>query len=925
MYTSSVPPYPGSLVRALSLFALLFLGTTAWAGTCSLCNGRAQVYRDAKVTVMEYDTTMIFPGDDNWMRGYTHYAVPKGLKTYYSGNETVACSRCNGTGTEPGTEWDPEELARWSADLQENAFRYDGRRYLREEPFTNKLAIVRDEATGKYGVGPIYGAGPLALPAAYDAIDTSVGQLPRVRKGGRWGYIGSRGQLMHPVTLRSAGHWLSGMQAVVEADSGVGVIDSWGNAVVPLRYRDVQRVTKGKNTCFLVLGTQGWGALDYNGKQLIAATAEAVHLAETGHIAVRRAAGTTWYDAHGRKVLGTQWEQAVPLSGELFQVWNGAKTGLVRAGGTVVVPAEYEGVATHANYAIGFAAAGTHAAYSLGGKLVAAAGTYTRYDVISAHLVGYRPDGMDLISPGGKTLASVGPEWQTFRRGTGVWLAVSGRTFGVLDAAGKIVTTGVSMSRRGDGLLVVDAEGHKTLLGPNMRPSSKQFVKEKPPSGASYGRYYAAGLYGIVGRDGEVVAPARWTGVHPVEDSSSLFKVEVGRRHWGVYDASFRKMRIPAVWNRLKQTKWESRSFRVWREQDQAIVALDNTFVVPPTHLKLDFSAWRVRIDDVGYPRDEVPGAGSTYVDVAVYGGRTRPTIEYQDGTLLRDPSWTGLQVHVPDLGWVQIERGEKKSWLHLESGEIVDLGDASVVESQNLNGSGARVMQTATGQGLYDFRKRSWRIEPVYASFDVRFLGTEVNHTVATLADGTTHLYRRDGTSFIEEGPVMGFSETLPGGSVFGVDLDDGLPVQCMDGRWAVADRGKRLTDCVYDEIWPLISSAPDPGGFIVRANGRYGVLHEDGSVFIEPAWAEMGDPALLAKDRLPYRAEPEGPWGLLHVNDYGAPFSVSWEPACDLIAAGAGTTLCALDGRWHWMRGGEFERVPRKELKDATLPALD
>ncbi len=64
--------------------------------TCGLCNGIGSVYsKSRRVRVKSY--SMIFAGDKNWFRGYTHYERDTG-RVEYVGGGYVPCSRCNGSG-----------------------------------------------------------------------------------------------------------------------------------------------------------------------------------------------------------------------------------------------------------------------------------------------------------------------------------------------------------------------------------------------------------------------------------------------------------------------------------------------------------------------------------------------------------------------------------------------------------------------------------------------------------------------------------------------------------------------------------------------------------------------------------------------------------------------------------------------------------
>lgn len=903
----------------------LFL-STAWGAPCAQCNGRAHVYSDRSEVVMEYDVGMIFPGDDRWMRGYTHYAVPTGLKTVHSGNETVACSRCRGTGVEPGTEVvvDAATHAQWLENLREDAFRHDGHRYLRRQRFTQKLTVVEDEASGKFGVGPLYDSGALALPAIYDEIDAT-GPIPRVRKGSRWGYINSRGGLLHPVSLTHAGRWdvpgrlglpadqrFFRMQAVVRDNDGAGVLDEDGRFVVPMEWNDVHSITTKTIDGYAVQGPRGWGFLNWSGQQVLPAHYEAVHVDGVGLVAGQSADGTSWFDRNGDLVLGPLYERSVPVTSGLFQVWNGEDTGLVAAGGDVVVPPSFAAVAVRANYAVAAKTDGRIQAFTLDGKPVTPLGAYQSFDVVNAHLVARDGGRRDLITRTGAVIASIDGRWTDFLFDQGRWFARDDRVFGLLDRSGRVAMAITSAAPRDRSLLVTTEKGERMLVSRYGERKEGVYVSDRPNRGEPYGIHYRFGSYGLVDTDGLIIVPPTWKYLNRIEDRTDIYKVQTHANRHGVIRAQTGNLIIPAIWDYVRYHP-RKQVFMVTRGNENAVLDMENQVVVPLTTEDLDF-------DNASFLRRTTgrTGAGERADDPTMW---KRMSIPLADGTVLTDPTWTQVLPHHPDIGWVEVHREQGPLWIHLASSETVDPGAVEVLSEHPFSSDGRRVLRTSSGLGVYDFRRRAWAMEPFYETIDADYRSHQ-RLTVATTLTGEKHLFRASGHSFLEWGPVLDVATEIDGLKGHPIVLGDVWSVQCMDEAWAVVDDTGPLTDCVYEEAWPLLSKAPDPGPIFVKQQGRWGVLNKDGTVAIEPQWAALGAPSFLATDRLPFQAEPGGLWGLLSHETYGPPMTVSWEPECDVIEQSGYDRFCAIEGRWYWPRGGEFEKVPKKVLREANLP---
>ncbi|MCP3982215.1 MAG: hypothetical protein GY716_23145 [bacterium] len=93
---------------SILLLFILFANAALAQCTCAVCLGAGEIHYDAK-KVEEHRTSIILPGDPNWMRGYSHYVhldLPK--TTSYVGGGYDVCYKCNGT----GLTCDPASLRR---------------------------------------------------------------------------------------------------------------------------------------------------------------------------------------------------------------------------------------------------------------------------------------------------------------------------------------------------------------------------------------------------------------------------------------------------------------------------------------------------------------------------------------------------------------------------------------------------------------------------------------------------------------------------------------------------------------------------------------------------------------------------------------------------------------------------------------------
>ena len=312
------------------------------------------------------------------------------------------------------------------------------------EPFDPDLPFypIRRERDGKFGFLNKYDEG-LVIPFEYEELPEVFSDCMAAKKGGMYGIINNKGEILLPFLYESAGPFFSKTTThwILQKEGQYGWLSSAGNWILPCKYGPITALDQ-ELVVFEMAGRKGCARED--GVILAKPKYEAFARAGAEKLAAKKDGKWGLIRFKGKPLIPFQYDSLETIEEGIFLVASQAKFGLVNFRNEVLVPFEYDWI-SRAGQGFFFVKSGDkHGSVDLEGHSY----FYPPFDSLqvirdqdASYVVTYKNGLKGLLHVDGKELTAPVYEDLFFdKEGSGYILTVQNQLYGLMDRSGRILS-----------------------------------------------------------------------------------------------------------------------------------------------------------------------------------------------------------------------------------------------------------------------------------------------------------------------------------------------------------------------------------------------------------------------------------------------------------------------------------------------------